>query len=199
MSDGREPLPPGKVAELVARSGFVQYEPGRSLLEEDILVFVAGTKSDWPSCTITNQFGQPIGSTYKEKARWPIVIPEIGMRAGSSGELLRVRPRSSYVISGIADGSYKPAVLGGGFEIETREGELVGSVSGTNMSRKIWDHNAETVGGIEMFDASEGFGDHRQDHVLWLHPSLTGPARFLMMAAPLVIVLMDWAQRKGQR
>ncbi len=202
---GPGPPPPNLAQQLVARSGFVLYEGGRSVFDESVLVYQAKHKSSWPNCDITDHVGRTLGLIRRQgrggfAKQGPAAVFDPG-----GAELLRVAQgtkRFNFVfdVTGVASARYETSTIGGREMVIEANNERFGSIRGpayrgmTASTMEILDQNRNPVGGIRSISAGSSFSswDH---YVMSIKPHVGGELRRLLIAAPLVIAFAKRAQQ----
>ncbi len=202
---GPNPPPPNKAQQLVARSGFVLYEGGRSVFDESVLVYLAKHKTRWPDCDITDHVGRRLGAVrQKHRRRWVSNSQTSVFDAGGS-QLLHVTPRPGlfsflFDVSGVANGRYRSTSITARELVIEANNERFGSIRGPSFQGmgagkiEILDQREEPVGAIRSMSAGSSFSswDH---YVMSIDPQVGGDFRRLLVAAPLIASLVKRTQR----
>lgn len=214
----REPLRPapsgdtqppvGVVRRLVERSGFVVYEPGTTLFNESVLVYVARPKRrEWPGFDVYDHLGRPMATIRREVAsRLSTTRGPCNLFDRDGARLLRIEPRFHPFkpvidVSGIAEARFSSGTtIFAGLTISANR-EPFGRISGDRLRGlhgrgfTIQDHNRTPVGAIRI-DGDGLFRKHVESYVVRLDTGLDGPLRRLILAAPPVLAMVRRAQHQ---
>ena len=208
-SPSHPPPPPGRVAGLVAKSGFVQYEPGRSIFDQSVVVYLSGeTSGTWPNTQITDHVGRHLGQIRRTSG--PLLSGHYGdfsLYDANGSEVLRIDARTpafrvEFRIELTANGRYVMATFGSELTIEVN-GQAVASISARSgrtsveTVRTILSEGGRQIGAIKSYKAGGRFMDCRVDSVMWVNPSVDGNLRRLLLAAPLVIASAEKVRRNN--
>jgi hypothetical protein len=201
------PPAPGFAQQLVARSGFVVYEGGRTVFDESVLVYRARTRKHWPDFDISDHVGRALavvrvqGPRSLLGQRRPSEILDLG-----GSRLLRVRPinkmfSQTFEISGVANAHFVAKGSGRTATIEAN-GERFGAVAGSsfrgmaNSQLSIVDHADRQVGVIKSYRRG-GLMRRVDDYVVSIEPTLRGPLRRSILAIPTVVAMIRRAQEQA--
>jgi hypothetical protein len=206
-SGGAPPPPPGKAQQLVARSGFVLYEGGNSVFDESVLVYMAKpSKKMWPDADITDHVGKPLGAVRMQTRRsFQSAGPTTVFDHGGTRILHILRKTSffnySYEVTGVSEGAYGGATIGGKELLIEANNERYGSVRGPSFrglgsSRlEILDQDRNQVGAIRSFRASTSPFVSLNHYVMSVDPSVRGEFRRLLVAAPVIAEFVKRTQQ----
>jgi hypothetical protein len=195
--EDRQP-PPGRAQGLVARSGAVVYEEGRSLFDEPVLVYLgSSTGGSGVRFAVQDHVGQARGWCRAEPRRGLAVNLATEVFDVGPAPVLRVRPRPfrprrSYRIEGVATALVNSSLGGRELSLEA-DGERLGLLRGSGLRGvnaaeiQILDHADRRVGRIWTGRERVGLLSRAQSYVLDVEPGLRGELRRLLAAAPVVI------------
>ncbi|MGB5758878.1 MAG: hypothetical protein WBM50_18340 [Acidimicrobiales bacterium] len=204
-TDGPIP-PPGRAQRLVAGSGFVVYERGRSIFDESVLVYLARSGRDIGHFDVVDHVGRPLGASRPEE-RLQFFTPRrstVLIDPGGS-ELLRVvaeRGWMKYVfaVSGVANARFETASAGLSELRITSNGERFGGVIGRGIrglaatDLAILDHNGIEVGRIRVHRRQ--IWSPARDYVVSTKPGRRDELRRLIPAVPVVLATLREFRRK---
>ena len=191
---------------MVARSGFVLYEGGRSVFDESVLVYLAGPKSVWPDATITDHVGRMLGAVRMQVRRSFQAPGPTGIFDTGGARVLHISRRTSFFsysfdVSGVAHASYSGATIGGRELVMEANNERFGSVRGPSYRGlagthlEILDQDRNQVGAIRSFTTSTSIFRSTDDYVMSIDPSVHGEFRRLLVAAPVIAAFMKRIQQ----
>lgn len=194
------PPPPNFAQGLVARSGAVVYEGGRSVFDESVMVYRARQKKQWPGFDVVDHVGRPLAVILAQgqSTMFTVMRRVIVMDLGGS-PLLTVQPANKlfsnlFDVSGVASATFTKKGSGRKMSIMSnneRFGVIAGSaISGLLSDRlTILDDREQEVAVVRSFRRGRRMSQVH-DFVVSVDPALRGPLRRLLIAAPPILAVV---------
>ncbi len=198
--------PPGRAQHLVASSGFVVYEAGRSIFDESVLVYLARSRWDLGDFDVVDHVGRPLGASRSEEARQFLTPSRATVLIDPGGsELLRVVAERGWMkfvfaVGGVANARFETASAGLSELRITSNAERFGCVVGQGVrglaasELAILDHHRLEVGRIRVHRRRSW--SPARDYVVSMKPGQRDELRRLLPAVPLVLARLRETRRK---
>jgi hypothetical protein len=185
---------------LVAKSGFTVYEPGASVFDESVLVFLATMHDDWPDYQVLDHVGRPLAYSKflgRDEKPWSRHRSPTVFSDPLNNEIFQLLAKSgfgdlSFEVSGVSSGQLVRTNKRDAHLTLMANKEPYGAVAGgmlTGLSAselRIFDDAKREVGAIRRF--REGTRGRKVDnYVVSIQPGLRGELRRMLVVVPTVI------------
>lgn len=194
-----EPPDPSRAQDLVARSGFTVYEPGRTVFDQPVLVYLPRRGKRWSDFDIVDHVGRPLAREVKTKDPRLLSVGVPSRIVDTyNNPILEIRPKSGRFLStdfevlGAANGMFSQRVtLASRLTIEANAepfGAIIGGrLSGFSGNMEIEDHDKNIVGEIRQYRLTRNPFSMDKALVMGIDPLLRGELRRLLVAAPPIL------------